>query len=240
MMFELAPNDASLDIAMLAIAALMPITAGMLIGQTNPYHALVVRGILGAVAALVYALFGAADVALTEALVGTMLSITLYAVAVRSSLSMRLGVLEPYPATTAADSATESDLATANVPDSNEQPNCEHFEQVLAGLRQPLSQYHMRLEVVAYPTIQALQAALAEKDVHAICWGHRTEAASHDSGMSGLEPYLLQTRIARLYSLFQIDELLSIAQLEYVEAAIAPTHSSHPSPSSGLTNMTSG
>ena len=54
------------------IAVLLPLTAGMLVAQRNPYHALVIRGIVGAVAALVYALFGAADVALTEALVGTM------------------------------------------------------------------------------------------------------------------------------------------------------------------------
>ncbi|WLT40134.1 DUF4040 domain-containing protein [Synechocystis sp. B12] len=63
--------------------------------QGNPYQALVMRGILGAVAALIYTLLGAADVALTEALVGTMLSVTLFAVAVRSSLVLRLGVITP-------------------------------------------------------------------------------------------------------------------------------------------------
>ena len=78
----------------LAIAALMPLMAGLIVLQTNPYQALVIRGILGAIAALVYTLFGAADVALTEALVGTFLSVTLYAIAVRSSLNLRLGVLD--------------------------------------------------------------------------------------------------------------------------------------------------
>ena len=78
-----------------AITALLPIAAVMTILQKNPYHALVVRGILGAIAALVYALLGAADVALTEALVGTMLAITLYAVAVRSSLVLKLGIIAP-------------------------------------------------------------------------------------------------------------------------------------------------
>ena len=88
------PNEfLSEDFFVVAIAVLFPLTAGLLVCQVNPYQALVIRGILGAIAALVYALFGAADVALTEALVGTMLSITLYAVAVRSSMSMRLGVL---------------------------------------------------------------------------------------------------------------------------------------------------
>ena len=75
------------------IIALLPLSACKLLFQTNPYNALIIRGILGAVAALVYVVLGAADVALTEALVGTMLSITLFAVAVRSSLIMRLGVL---------------------------------------------------------------------------------------------------------------------------------------------------
>ncbi|MEL6815937.1 MAG: DUF4040 domain-containing protein, partial [Cyanobacteria bacterium J06598_3] len=79
----------------LGIAALLPLMGCLTVLQTNPYQALVVRGILGAIAALTYTLFGAADVALTEALVGTFLSITLYAVAVRSSLNMRLGVIDP-------------------------------------------------------------------------------------------------------------------------------------------------
>ena len=56
-----------------AIVALLPLAAVMLTVQVNPYNALVIRGILGAIAALVYAVLGAADVALTEALVGTML-----------------------------------------------------------------------------------------------------------------------------------------------------------------------
>ncbi|MEM1280729.1 MAG: hydrogenase subunit MbhD domain-containing protein, partial [Cyanobacteria bacterium P01_H01_bin.152] len=82
------------NLDVVAITALLPLTACMLVTQVNPYHALIIRGIVGAVAALVYALFGASDVALTEALVGTMLSITLYAIAVRSSMSLRLGILE--------------------------------------------------------------------------------------------------------------------------------------------------
>ena len=76
---------------LLPITALLPLTAILLVAQSNPYQTLVLRGILGAVAALVYALLGAADVALTEALVGTLLSTTLYAVALRSSMVLRLG-----------------------------------------------------------------------------------------------------------------------------------------------------
>jgi putative multicomponent Na+:H+ antiporter subunit B len=40
------------------ITALLPLSALMLILQTNPYHALVVQGILGAVATLVFAFWG--------------------------------------------------------------------------------------------------------------------------------------------------------------------------------------
>ncbi|PSN10004.1 sodium:proton antiporter [filamentous cyanobacterium CCP5] len=132
------------DLYILAIAALLPLTAAMTVTQRNPYHALVIRGILGAVAALVYALFGAADVALTEALVGTMLSITLYAIAVRSSMSMRLGVLESVRSQ-------------------------EDYEAVKISLRDRLRQQHMRLEEVPYSSPTALYLAIEAKDVHAIC-----------------------------------------------------------------------
>lgn len=82
-------SDAAL---LLPITALLPLTAILLVAQSNPYQTLVMRGILGAVAALIYALLGAADVALTEALVGTLLSTTLYAVALRSSMVLRLAL----------------------------------------------------------------------------------------------------------------------------------------------------
>ena len=80
------------DPAIVVIIILLPLVSSMLVFETNPYHALITRAILGAIAALVYAVLGAADVALTEALVGTMLAITLYVIAVRSSMVMRLGI----------------------------------------------------------------------------------------------------------------------------------------------------
>ena len=75
----------------MAVVALLPVGALLTVLQRNPYHALVARGIFGAIAALVYATLGAADVALTEILVGTLLTIVLYAIAVRSSLVLRIG-----------------------------------------------------------------------------------------------------------------------------------------------------
>ncbi len=130
------------------IIALMPLAAVILTVQVNPYNALVIRGILGAIAALVYAVLGAADVALTEALVGTMLAITLYAVAVRSSLVMRLGVLN--------ESVGETD---------KQHP----FAQLMADLKAIANKYHLRLELVPYPDSISLSQALMDKEVHAIC-----------------------------------------------------------------------
>jgi putative multicomponent Na+:H+ antiporter subunit B len=143
---------------LLVIALLLPLTAALVVTQTNPYHALVMRGILGSIAALIYALFGAADVALTEALVGTMLSITLYAIAVRSSLSMRLGVLEDSPLLAARTSAAQ---------------------QLLQQMRQGLQQYHMRLELAVYGSAEALLAALHSREVHTIALEPDEEVAEY-------------------------------------------------------------
>ncbi len=130
------------------ITALLPLSALMLLLQTNPYHALVIQGIQGAVATLVFAVLGAADVALTQALMGTLLAITLYAIAVRSSLVMRLGVLE--------DGASETD-------------DEGYFEQLMNDLRTIFHKHYMRVEVVPYMNRQALHRALMEKEVHAAC-----------------------------------------------------------------------
>lgn len=81
---------------LLPITALFPLTAILLVTQANPYQTLVLRGILGSVATLLYALLGAPDVALTEALVGTLLSTTLYAVALRSAMALRLHDRRPF------------------------------------------------------------------------------------------------------------------------------------------------
>jgi len=92
-----------------AIVALLPLTALLLVLQSNPYRALIVRGVLGAIAALTYALFGAADVALTEALVGTLLSMTLYAIAIRSTLP-------PNPETAPTTALPTTTLPTTALP----------------------------------------------------------------------------------------------------------------------------
>lgn len=201
------------DLYVVAIAALLPLTALMLVLQVNPYNALVIRGILGAVAALVYALFGAADVALTEALVGTMLSITLYAVAVRSSMSMRLGIIAPEP------------------DPSDERHDIPYPpEPLLSALRHMLHQHHLRLERVPYSSLPALRTALMNKEIHAICIGMEASEASFLQ-VDHTAPYLIQTRLQRLYDLMQNDIPPTLADLSYIQPnnlaslAIAPAES---------------
>ncbi|WP_372808892.1 hydrogenase subunit MbhD domain-containing protein, partial [Pontiella sp.] len=75
------------------IVALLPLTALFAVLQTQPYAALVLRGMMGVVSVLLYAVLGAPDVALTEVLVGTLLTVILYAVTVRSTQVVRVGML---------------------------------------------------------------------------------------------------------------------------------------------------
>ncbi len=145
------------DNYVVVIASLLPLAAAMLVFEENPYHALVVRGILGAIAALLYTVLGAPDVALTEALVGTMLAITLYAVAVRSSLVVRLGVLE----------------------DLEKKAKEGEFSKLLDQFRKVFKKYHLRLELVSYSDEKALKQALIDKEVHAICMNDEKPQGYH-------------------------------------------------------------
>ncbi len=165
------------------IIALLPLTSLMSVLQVNPYNALVVRAVLGAVAALVYAVLGAADVALTEALVGTMLAVTLYIVAVRSSLVMRLGVVENEndPIKELELAVTGKKIAANAELESNlgfiKETLFQDFEiepkiglsEIVPSLRKAVRKHHLRLELVEYPTSEALELALMSKEVHAIC-----------------------------------------------------------------------
>lgn len=231
------------DLYVVAIAALLPLTACMVVTQVNPYHALVIRGILGAVAALVYALFGAADVALTEALVGTMLSITLYAIAVRSSMSMRLGVVKgeleqvfvPEPNAPVEDLKELEELDTldaigvissaTNSDDSLKHPSePTQSKQLLDALRQLLRKHHLRLNLVFYPNRSALASALAAKEVHSICVRVTNPASSADQTPT----YQLQTHVPRLYELMQSDSLPSAMELTLFEPAHPKLSKSQP------------
>ena len=176
-------ND-NLDIYLYIIIALLPLTSLLVVLQVNPYHALALRGILGAVAALVYAVLGAADVALTEALMGTLLAITLYAVAVRSSMVLHLGVL--------AD-------ATNHLQDE------DSAKELMVQFRRILKKRHMRLEVVPYNDITALGRALMEKEIH----GTITSLSTLEYGNRQLDSeqpqYQLTIRIQRIYEILQAE-----------------------------------
>jgi putative multicomponent Na+:H+ antiporter subunit B len=193
------------DLFIYAIALLLPLSAGMVVFQGNPYHALIMRGILGAIAALTYTILGAADVALTEALVGTLLAIMLYAVAVRSSLVMRLGILE-------------EDMDEVSGKATPEQKANHPLTPLLEDLRLVLKKHYMRLELVPYVNWQALQRSLSEKEVHAIC-----ARSEYGDGVPGAEkrPYQTVTRIKRLYD-FMGTELTSTASSLSYKVVSAP------------------
>ena len=179
------------------ITALLPLSALMLVLQTNPYNALVVQGILGAVAALVFAVLGAADVALTQALMGTLLAITLYAIAVRSSLVMRLGVLE--------DGAIKAD-------------DEGHFEQLMNDLRTIFGKHYMRLEVVPYTNTQALHRALMDKEIHATCARPQHDNQDPVAAEDEQQPYHTTTRVQRLYNIMRTELSSPATSLTYVNA----------------------
>ncbi len=180
------------------IVALLPLSALMLVFQTNPYHALVIRAILGAVAALIYAVLGAADVALTEALVGTMLAITLYVVAVRSSLVMRLGVLQE-------ESGRQGNLVNKSFLVNKK--NC--FIKSIASVKKAINKYHLRLELIEYPNLSALEQALIAGEVHGICTKRSSEANN---------ALLLNTkvRVRRLFEILQSELTTPETQLTLV------------------------
>ena len=179
------------------ITALLPLSSLMLLLQTNPYHALVIQGISGAVATLVFAVLGAADVALTQALMGTLLAITLYAIAVRSSLVMRLGVLE--------DGAIETD-------------DKSHLGQLMDDLRTIFGKHYMRLEVIPYTNTQALHRALMEKEVHATCARREYDNQDLVASQDEQQFYHTTTRVRRLYDIMRTELSSPATNLTYVNA----------------------
>jgi putative multicomponent Na+:H+ antiporter subunit B len=179
------------------ITALLPLSALMLVLQSNPYHALVIQGIVGAVATLVFAVLGAADVALTQALMGTLLAITLYAIAVRSSLVMRLGVLE--------DGSIKTDDES-------------HLGQLMDELRTIFGKHYMRLEVVPYTNTQALHRALMDKEIHATCARPEHDNQDPVATEDEQQPYHTTTRVQRLYEIMRTELSSPATSLTYVNA----------------------
>ena len=69
---------------LLPFELLLPVLGLLLIQSESPITSLIYRSFLGSIAALIYALIGAPDVALTEVMVGTLLSSLIYIVTIRS------------------------------------------------------------------------------------------------------------------------------------------------------------
>ncbi|MGL6338377.1 MAG: DUF4040 domain-containing protein [Waterburya sp.] len=183
------------------IVALLPLSALMLVTQKNPYHALVIRGILGAVAALIYAILGAGDVALTEAMVGTMLAITLYVIAVRSSLIMRLGILE-------------EDLDKNNLIAKN-----SYLDELIISIRKLVDKYHLHLELVKYPNQKALEAGLKMQEIHAICTKEKPleEPESKINTIIEIKQiYNIEIRVQRLFEIMQSELIFPETTINYI------------------------
>ena len=192
------------------ITALLPLAAAMLVFQVNPYHALVIRGVLGAIAALVYTVLGAPDVALTEALVGTLLAITLYAVAVRSSLVFRLGVLKAKP---------QEDQEAIDATDAS-------LHQWVNDLNQVFRQYHLRVELVPYFDREELYQALMAKEIHATCEYTGLVEAGEAIVLQKIilnspasPTYRITTRLRRLYDIMNSERVSPGNPLSYVDLA---------------------
>lgn len=145
---------------------------------------------------------------MTEALVGTMLAITLYAVAVRSSLVMRLGVLE--------SESMEADKDLLNDRANN------HFGQLTNELRTIFEKRHMRLELVTYYNTEQLHQALMDKEVHMTCFRQlllpMAQAVPSLSQQSEKPSYRATTRVRRIYEIVQAELMLPGTTLTYVNA----------------------
>ncbi|NWH06245.1 hydrogenase subunit MbhD domain-containing protein [Desulfobacter latus] len=123
-----------------SIALLLPLSALLTVLQPNPYNALISRGVLGAVSALAYTSLGAADVAVTEALMGSLLIIVLYTIAVRATMVIRLGVVR-----------------------LQETPSAS-VETVSAAIKAACRKTHLRFETTAYDTVEDAVNALKNGD----------------------------------------------------------------------------
>lgn len=183
------------------IVALLPLSALMLVTQKNPYHALVIRGILGAVAALIYAILGAGDVALTEAMVGTMLAVTLYVIAVRSSLIMRLGILE-------------EDIDKNNLIAKN-----SYLEELITSIKKIVNKYHLHLELVQYPNKKALEEGLKMQEIHAICTKEKLLEEPEPDINTIIEIkqiYNIEIRVQRLFEIMQSELIFPETTINYI------------------------
>jgi putative multicomponent Na+:H+ antiporter subunit B len=135
-------------VLMIGLVALLPLTALVTVIQKRPFYALISRGIMGMVAALIYAAMGAPDVALTEALMGTLLTVLLYLIAVRSSMVVQIGWLETH--------------------ESLHLPNGSACDPLFEPIRRCCHSHYLELEIVRFTDRSAMNQALRRGHIHAV------------------------------------------------------------------------
>ena len=84
------------ELLLFPIELILPVLGLLLIRTESPIRGLIYRSFLGSIAALIYAVVGAPDVALTEVLVGTLLSAILYIITIRACYTILIVVPENF------------------------------------------------------------------------------------------------------------------------------------------------
>ena len=84
MILLILDSETTGSLLLLPIELILPVLGVLLIKTESPIRGLIYRSFLGSIAALIYAAVGAPDVALTEVLVGTLLSAILYIITIRA------------------------------------------------------------------------------------------------------------------------------------------------------------
>ena len=92
----LANVEVTVGLLLFPIELILPVLGLLLIRTESPIRGLIYRSFLGSIAALIYAAVGAPDVALTEVLVGTLLSAILYIITIRACYTVLIVVPQDF------------------------------------------------------------------------------------------------------------------------------------------------
>ena len=92
----LANVEVTVGLLLFPIELILPVLGLLLIRTESPLRGLIYRSVLGSIAALIYAAVGAPDVALTEVLVGTLLSAILYIITIRACYTVLIVVPQDF------------------------------------------------------------------------------------------------------------------------------------------------
>ena len=92
----LANVEVTAGLLLFPIELILPVLGLLLIRTESPLRGLIYRSVLGSIAALIYAAVGAPDVALTEVLVGTLLSAILYIITIRACYTVLIVVPQDF------------------------------------------------------------------------------------------------------------------------------------------------